>query len=93
MHYVYLIKSKSNPSFTYTGNTKDLQQRLKQHDQGQVYSSKKHAPFELIYYEAYSCSKDALEREHKLKHHGSAIGHLKSRLKNSLLIKSQKGGV
>jgi predicted GIY-YIG superfamily endonuclease len=37
-----------------------------------------------IYYEAYLNREDALDREHKLKHHGSVIGHLKRRLKNSL---------
>jgi hypothetical protein len=43
-----------------------------------------HAPFELIYYEAYLHPKDVSERENKLKHHGSTIGHLKKRVKNSL---------
>jgi len=59
-----------------------------------MYSTKKHIPFKIVYYEAYLDRQDAIERENKLKHHGSVIGHLKKRLKNSLSKQpSQKGGV
>ena len=38
----------------------------------------------LVYYEAYLDKQDALDRENKLKHHGSVIGHLKKRLTKEL---------
>ncbi|MFH1618312.1 MAG: hypothetical protein ABIG11_00245, partial [bacterium] len=45
--------------------------------------TKPYVPLKLIYYEAYLSKKDAFNREHKLKHHGSVIGHLKRRLRDS----------
>jgi putative endonuclease len=83
MYYVYFIKS-INKKFSYVGYTDDLQRRFKEHNTSKVLSTKSYAPFKLIYYEAYCNKKDALIREHLLKHHGSAIGHLKRRIKYSL---------
>ena len=84
MHYVYLIKSKKDNSL-YFGNTKDLDKRLNDHNRGSNPSTKKKAPFEMIYYEGYKSMEDAIERERKLKNYGSALGHLKRRLKRSLI--------
>ena len=83
MHYVYVLQSKEGRSI-YIGNTNNIDRRLSEHNKGNVYYTKKHAPYELVYYEAYIDKKDAVERESKLKHHGSAIGHLKRRLGRSL---------
>jgi len=83
MHYVYLLKSKINSSL-YVGRTDNLEKRIEEHNKGYVISTQEHMPFELIYYEAYLHPEDATMRECKLKHHGSVIGHLKKRVKNSL---------
>ena len=84
MHYVYLLKSlKSN--FIYVGSTDDLRRRFEEHDKGKELSTKSYKPFKLVYYEAYNNKQDALLREKKLKHHGSVMGHLKKRVRNSLL--------
>jgi len=83
MHYVYVIKGERNKHI-YVGNTNDLERRIAEHNRGSIYSTKKYGPFKLVYYEAYLDKTDALNREHKLKHHGSVIGHLKRRLRNSL---------
>ncbi len=83
MYYVYLLKSERH-DFVYTGSTPDLERRLLEHNAGRVKSTKFYAPLKLIYYEAYVDEQAALNRENKLKHHGSVIGHLKKRLKNSL---------
>jgi putative endonuclease len=85
MHYLYVLKSKKD-SHLYVGNTNNLQRRLAEHNRGRIVSTKKYKPFALVYYEAYLHRKDAIEREDKLKHHGSVIGHLKKRLKRSLNI-------
>ena len=58
---------------------------VKEHQNGKVYSTKHLLPVELIYVEAYKSKKDAFEREKRLKHHGSALGHLKLRLKNTFM--------
>lgn len=81
MYYVYLLKS-TKYRFIYIGSTPDLKRRISEHNAGKNYSTKFYAPFKLVYYEAYADKRDALDREHKLKHHGSVIGHLKRRLKN-----------
>lgn len=83
MYYVYLIKSKKT-GLLYIGSTANLDRRITEHNSGKNPSTKKHVPFQLVYYEVYSDEKDATEREYKLKHHGSTIGHLKKRLKRSL---------
>lgn len=83
MHCVYLLKSKKD-NFLYIGRTDNIENRVKKHNKGYVLSTKIHAPFELLYYEAYLHPKDAIERENKLKHHGSVMGHLKNRVKNGL---------
>jgi len=84
MYYVYFIKSL-NRDFFYVGITDDLRRRMREHNSRKEISTKYYAPFKLIYYEAYRSKKDALIREKKLKHHGAVIGHLKKRIKYSLL--------
>ena len=83
MYYVYEIQSVAK-DFLYIGSTPDLRKRLTEHNIMKSLATKHYAPFELTYYEAYSDKRDAVEREKKLKHHGSVIGHLKKRLKYSL---------
>ena len=84
MHYVYLLQSGKDNSI-YIGNTEDLERRLVEHNNGKNTATKSHKPFKLVYFEAYLDKRDALDRENKLKHHGSVIGHLKKRLKYSLV--------
>ncbi|MDD3296363.1 MAG: GIY-YIG nuclease family protein [Candidatus Omnitrophica bacterium] len=83
MYYVYVLQSVNN-EYIYVGSTRDLKRRIQEHNHGKSHSTKKYVPLKLIYYEAYIDKKDASSREQKLKHHGSAIGHLKKRLVNSL---------
>lgn len=83
MFYVYILKSKRD-HLLYTGSTKDLKNRLKQHNLGKVYSTKNRVPFELIYYEAYKSEKDARHRESNLKLRSRALSQLKRRLVHTL---------
>lgn len=71
-------------NFLYVGCTNDLRRRFKEHNRKEEKSTKSYAPFRLIYYEAYRDERDAKNREKKLKHHGSVIGHLKRRVKYSV---------
>lgn len=66
MYYVYILKSKIDGKF-YTGFTGNLRNRIKDHDNGNVDSTKNRRPLELIYYEAYKEKSDALKREKFLK--------------------------
>lgn len=66
MFYNYVLESKKNKNL-YVGYTNNLRKRLKEHNQGLVFSTKPHRPWKLIYYEACSNKKDAERRENYLK--------------------------
>ena len=78
-YYVYLLSSNKIP-WTYIGSTHDLENRLKEHAEGKVFSTKKMLPLELIYYEAYKSKECAYKREKRLKAFGSGLAKIKSRL-------------
>ena len=65
----------------YIGCTKDLKQRINQHNKGWVKSTKDRRPLSLVYYEACLNQQDALHREKYLK---TTYGkrYLRNRLKN-----------
>ena len=73
MHYVYMIKNKTNHELYY-GYTNNIERRVTEHGK----------QWKLIYYEAYSSESDAREREKKLKQYGQARSHIKNRAKKSL---------
>ena len=79
MFYVYLLKSKKSDK-TYNGSTNNLRHRLKEHNKGNVTSTKRYKPWNLVYYEAYSEEKSARIREKRLKYNGNAIKELKRRV-------------
>jgi putative endonuclease len=66
MFYVYVLESGSNGSLYY-GMTDNLQRRFKEHTQGLNRSTKRYAPWKLIYYEACLNERDAARREKWLK--------------------------
>lgn len=74
MFYVYVIRNTQTRE-TYIGFSRDLRRRITEH-------KGKHP--ELIYYEAYKSSKDARDREHKLKQRGQAVRQIKQRIRRSL---------
>lgn len=79
MYYVYLLKSDFNQSL-YVGSTKKLLDRVKQHNDGTQFSTRRYRPWKLIYYEAYQNEQQARQREKALKHHGNAMRELKKRI-------------
>ncbi|MBU4338687.1 GIY-YIG nuclease family protein [Patescibacteria group bacterium] len=84
MFYTYIIQSKKDGRW-YTGCTNDLRKRFKQHNNGEVSSTKGRGPFELIYYEACRNEQDAFAREKYLKS-GPGKQYLKKRLKRFLSL-------
>jgi len=81
-HYVYVLRSEKDKLF-YVGYTKDLEKRIKQHNSGQVTSTKMRQPLTIVYYEVCLNQADATHREKYLK---SSWGkrYIKNRLKNYL---------
>jgi len=77
MYYVYIIKSKKDKS-RYVGITKDLKQRLQEHNRGIVKFTASKLPYILVWYCAFSSKKKALEFERYLKS-GSGIAFARKR--------------
>jgi putative endonuclease len=67
MFYVYCLQSKKDPEEFYFGFTSDLKNRLEKHNSGHNFSTKRYAPWKLIYYEACITESDARRREKYLK--------------------------
>ncbi len=65
-YYVYILRSLKDNKF-YTGYTVNLKNRIKNHNEGKVVSTRHRIPFELIYFEGCLNEEDALHREKYLK--------------------------
>ena len=87
MYYVYVLLSQTDNE-KYIGSTNDLRDRLKKHNDGEIVSTKRYRPWQLVYYEAYLLEKLARQREKSLKKHGNAKRELYKRLG---IIRQQKG--
>ncbi|MFC2093014.1 GIY-YIG nuclease family protein [Bacteroidota bacterium] len=80
MYYTYVLLSKKDGKY-YAGYSKNLKLRFKQHQDGNVESTKNRRPLILIYYEACLNQTDALRREKYFKtHYGKMF--IKKRLKS-----------
>jgi putative endonuclease len=63
MYFVYFLKSLRNNK-VYVGSTGQLpEKRLHQHNIGLNKWTSENGPFDLVYFESYSCKKDARMRE------------------------------
>jgi len=78
MYYVYVIESESTGRL-YKGMTTDVEQRLREHNHGQVDATKPYMPYSLIYFEGFVNKSDALRQEKYLKS-GSGRELLKQKL-------------
>ena len=80
MFHTYVLQSQKDKS-KYVGFTeRNPLDRLIDHNQSRVQSTKNKKPWDLIYYEGYVDKKDALHREKFLKS-GSGNRYLKNHLK------------
>ena len=66
MFTVYILKSKMNGSY-YVGSCKDVQIRFDQHNRKLVSSTKRYAPWDLIYEEMCDTLQEARKRERQIK--------------------------
>ncbi len=63
--YMYILKC-SNGQY-YTGSTKNLDRRLRQHQSGEgAEFTKNHLPFELVYFEKFKRIDEAFLREKQI---------------------------
>ena len=82
-YFVYILKSLKDKKF-YIGFTKNINQRLEQHNSGKVKSTKSRRPFLVVYKETYKTQSEALKREKYLK--------VTKREKIKILIEKNNGG-
>jgi putative endonuclease len=68
-HYVYQLSSTANPERHYTGLTRNLELRLKQHNQGEVQPTANHRPWRIEIAVAFRDSSKAAAFEQYLKSH------------------------
>jgi len=82
MFYFYILRSQKNNKL-YLGYTTDLKARLKSHNSSENKATKPNAPYDLIYYSAFTSQPDALECE---KYFKTTAGwkRIHSMLKNTL---------
>ena len=78
MYYVYIIKSEKDGSY-YTGVTRNLRKRLREHNEGKVKSTSFKNPYTLIWYCAFRSKEKAIDFEKYLKT-GSGIAFRNKRL-------------
>ncbi|MBU1083792.1 MAG: GIY-YIG nuclease family protein [Candidatus Omnitrophota bacterium] len=78
-YYVYVLTSKKFPERCYVGITKNLKERIKDHNSGESSYSKKYGPWELRTSISFKNRNKAEEFEKYLKS-GSGFSFLKKRL-------------
>ena len=86
MYYIYVLQSLKDGEF-YTGFTKNLERRIKEHNNKKEFSTKCRVPFELVYYEACIVKEDAISREKYLKS-GRGKKYIRDRIKCCLKQKA-----
>jgi len=79
MHIVYILKSTKHLAKTYVGITEDLENRLKEHNTGLSYYSKRYAPWYVVTYVVFGDKKLAESFEKYLKE-GSGQAFMTKRL-------------
>ncbi|MFA7286389.1 MAG: GIY-YIG nuclease family protein [Patescibacteria group bacterium] len=67
MFYVYLLRSVKSPSQHYVGFSKDLKQRIEDHNSGKSRHTSKFKPWKLSVYFAFENTKTAKNFEYYLK--------------------------
>jgi len=79
MFYVYVIRSDKLDQ-NYIGQTDDLKRRITEHMKGESHWTKRAKDWRLVYYEAYTSRKLAINRERQLKRHARGCQELMKRV-------------
>jgi len=66
-YYVYQLRSHADPSHSYTGFTRDLAQRLMEHNEGKLPNSARYRPWGIASAHAFPDKAKALAFEKYLK--------------------------
>ena len=66
MYTVYILKSESTNRY-YTGQTNDIDDRIRRHNSGYEISTKDGMPWQIIHREEFTSRADAMNREREIK--------------------------
>ena len=83
MWYFYILQSTKDLNYFYKGSANDIERRLRQHNEGDVISTKPYSPLRLVYYEAYLNEHGARLREASVKNSGNVSVPLLRRIRES----------
>ena len=61
MYYVYVLLGRNQK--LYVGFTSNLRARIQQHQNGEVWTTRRMLPVSLVFYEAFRAEADARRRE------------------------------
>lgn len=89
MYIVYVLQSLKDKR-TYLGCTHNLENRIKEHNYGEVKSTRDRGPFVLIYKEEFQDKYEAFKRE---KHFKSSWGRRQLKKLLEPLIQAQKSSM
>ena len=78
-YYVYMLKSKGYKPVTYVGYTKNLKQRLNQHNAGKGAKFTRGRTWKLIYKENFKSKSKAISREYYIKKNRSLRTEIKNK--------------
>ena len=78
-YYVYMLKSKGYKPVTYVGYTKNLKQRLIQHNSGKGAKFTRGRTWKLIYKENVKSKSKAISREYYIKKNRSLRTEIKNK--------------
>ncbi len=67
MYYVYIIQSVKYSKRFYIGFSKNIKERIDEHNSGKSTHTNKFKPWKLVYYSAFNSKKKALSFEKYLK--------------------------
>lgn len=65
-YYLYILQSQKSKKY-YIGQTSNIDDRIKRHNNGRNISTKNGIPWKLVYYEIYSTRSEAIKKELFLK--------------------------
>jgi putative endonuclease len=66
MFFVYILEAKESKRY-YIGQTENLGERVKQHNEGRNLSTKAYIPWQLKWWKEYESRSEAIKVERKLK--------------------------
>ena len=78
---IYMLKS-SKKDWYYVGSTNNIERRLREHNNGEVHSTKAYKPLSIFYTREFDLEDEAREYERKLK---------KKRIEKESIIRHIKG--